>query len=48
MQTIFELSKGSAHHKNEERKQAQVDAKIAALKEKHAKVTGAELAVHHR
>lgn len=36
----------SAHFKNEARKQAATDAKVAALKAAAAKLTAAELAAH--
>lgn len=36
---VFEMSKGSAHFENEQRKQAQVDAKIERLKSQAAKLT---------
>ena len=44
MQTIHELSKDSAHFINEQRKQSQMDAKVAALKEKASLVPASEVA----
>eukprot|EP00878_Enallax_costatus_P028564 GHUV01030860.1.p1 GENE.GHUV01030860.1~~GHUV01030860.1.p1 ORF type:complete len:153 (+),score=55.75 GHUV01030860.1:397-855(+) len=41
---VYEMSKDSAHFRNEQRKQAQVDAKIAQLKAKVAALSTAELA----
>lgn len=38
IQVVFNMSKGSAHYENEQRKQAQVDAKIAALRQRAAQV----------
>ncbi|KAF6260719.1 hypothetical protein COO60DRAFT_856036 [Scenedesmus sp. NREL 46B-D3] len=45
---VFEMSKDSAHFKNEQRKQAQVDARIAQLKAKAASISQAELAAHQK
>ncbi|KAK9834297.1 hypothetical protein WJX81_004273 [Elliptochloris bilobata] len=47
-QVVFELSKDSAHFKNEERKQVQTAARIKKLQEQRAKLTAAELALHTR
>eukprot|EP00775_Hariotina_reticulata_P011310 gene11310-11460_t len=41
---VYDMSKGSAHFKNEERKQAQTDARIAQIKAQAVKLTAAELA----
>jgi hypothetical protein len=38
----------SAHFKNEQRKQAQVDARIAQLKARAASIPQAELAAHQK
>lgn len=45
---VYEMSKDSAHFKNEERKKAQTDAKVASLQAQAAKLTPAELATHSR
>ncbi len=43
---VYEMSEGSAHFKNEERKQKQVEAKIAAMKKRAAALSTAELNGH--
>ena len=43
---VYEASLGSAHFANEQRKQAQVEAKIAALKGQAAQLHDAQLAAH--
>ncbi|KIY92783.1 DNA polymerase kappa subunit [Monoraphidium neglectum] len=45
---VYEMSKDSAHFKNEQRKQAAVDEKIARLRQRAAALGPAELAAHTR
>eukprot|EP00208_Stichococcus_sp_RCC1054_P006025 CAMPEP_0206147638 /NCGR_PEP_ID=MMETSP1473-20131121/34031_1 /ASSEMBLY_ACC=CAM_ASM_001109 /TAXON_ID=1461547 /ORGANISM="Stichococcus sp, Strain RCC1054" /LENGTH=946 /DNA_ID=CAMNT_0053544649 /DNA_START=259 /DNA_END=3099 /DNA_ORIENTATION=+ len=45
---VYEMSKDSAHFRNEQRKQAQTDGKIARLRERAARLSPAELASHLR
>ncbi|PNH03025.1 DNA polymerase kappa [Tetrabaena socialis] len=45
---VYEMSKDSAHYRNEQRKQAQVDARIAKLRERSEHLTPAELAAATR
>ncbi|GIL83396.1 hypothetical protein Vretifemale_12223, partial [Volvox reticuliferus] len=45
---VYEMSKDSAHFRNEQRKQAQLDARIRQLKAKSAAITLAELAAATR
>uniref|UniRef100_A0A383WPR7 DNA polymerase kappa n=1 Tax=Tetradesmus obliquus TaxID=3088 RepID=A0A383WPR7_TETOB len=45
---VYEMSKDSAHFKNEQRKQAQVDVRIAQLKARAASLSQAELAAHQK
>ena len=47
-QVVYDMSKDSAHFKNEQRKQAQVEEKVAAMRAKAARITAAELAAHQR
>ena len=42
------MSKDSAHFKNEQRKQAQVEERVAAMRAKAARISAAELAAHQR
>ena len=46
--TVFEMSKGSAHFKNEQRKQAQIDVRIARMKEQATRLSAAQLLAHTR
>jgi hypothetical protein len=48
LQIIYDMSKDSAHFKNEQRKQAQVEAKIMALQERAARLSAVELSKHQR
>ncbi|KAG1657976.1 hypothetical protein FOA52_008036 [Chlamydomonas sp. UWO 241] len=47
-QVVFDMSKGSAHFENEQRKQAQLDEKLRVLKQRAAHVATSELAQHQR
>jgi DNA polymerase kappa len=46
--TVYEMSKDSAHFKNEQRKQALVDAKIQQLQAQAAAMSPSDLAMHHK
>ncbi len=48
MQVVEKMSKDSAHARNEARKQAAVEEKIRALKEKASKISSQELQGHWR
>jgi hypothetical protein len=45
---VYEMSKDSAHFKNEQRKQALVDAKIQQLQAQAAALSPSDLTVHQR
>jgi hypothetical protein len=45
---VYEMSKDSAHFANEQRKQAQTDARIARLRAQAGQLSAAQLAAHQR